>query len=159
VNRTQVCVNRTQVCVNRTQECVNRTQVCVNRTQVCVNRTQVCVNLNQVCVNLTQVEAPPSARSPVLKVSTSALAQRRKSCGIVTGWDFRWEVAPAAVSRRPPIPLDTMVARTGGYAYDVGVWGLSIVQGPFSAVPNLKYVWSGRKMRGCMRLYELLTTQ
>jgi hypothetical protein len=32
-----------------------------------------------------------------------------------------------------------MVARVGGYAYDVGVWDLSIVQGPFfcRAVPNL----------------------
>ena len=31
-----------------------------------------------------------------------------------------------------------MVPRTGGYAYDVGVWGLSIVQGPIfcRAVPN-----------------------
>jgi hypothetical protein len=44
-------------------------------------------------------------------------------------------VAHAAVSRRPPIPLDTTVTRTEGYAYDVGVWGLSIVQGPFSVAP------------------------
>jgi hypothetical protein len=29
-----------------------------------------------------------------------------------------------------------MVPRTGGYAYDVGVWDLSIIQGPLS-VPNL----------------------
>jgi hypothetical protein len=48
---------------------------------------------------------------------------------------FRWEIAHGAVTRRPPIPLYTMVARTGGYAYDVGVWGLSIVQGPFSVAP------------------------
>jgi hypothetical protein len=25
-----------------------------------------------------------------------------------------------------------MVPRTGGYAYDVGVWDLSIIEGPFS---------------------------
>jgi hypothetical protein len=53
--------------------------------------------------------------------------------------DFGWEIAHAAVTRRPPISLDTMVARTGGYAYDDGVWGLSLVQGPIlcRAVPNL----------------------
>jgi hypothetical protein len=39
------------------------------------------------------------------------------------------------VSRRPPISLYMRVPRTGGYAYDVGVWGLSIVQGPFSVAP------------------------
>jgi hypothetical protein len=33
------------------------------------------------------------------------------------------------VSRRPPIPFYTIVARTGGYTYAVGVWGLSIVNG------------------------------
>jgi hypothetical protein len=32
-------------------------------------------------------------------------------------------------------PSDMMVPRTGGYAYDVGVWDLSIVQGPFSVAP------------------------
>jgi hypothetical protein len=40
-----------------------------------------------------------------------------------------------SVTRRPPIPLDTMVPRTEGYTHDVGVWDLSIVQGPFSVVP------------------------
>jgi hypothetical protein len=30
---------------------------------------------------------------------------------------FGWETAHAAVSRRPPIPLDTIVARTEGYTY------------------------------------------
>jgi hypothetical protein len=45
------------------------------------------------------------------------------------------EIAHAAVSRRPPMPLDTMVSGTGGCAYDVGVWDLSIVQGPFSVAP------------------------
>jgi hypothetical protein len=28
-----------------------------------------------------------------------------------------------------------MVPRTGGYVYDVGVWDLSIIQGPFSVAP------------------------
>jgi hypothetical protein len=35
--------------------------------------------------------------------------------------DFGWKVAHEAVTRRPPISLDTMVPRTGDYAYDVGV--------------------------------------
>jgi hypothetical protein len=51
------------------------------------------------------------------------------------GRDFGWEVAHGAVTRRPPISLDTMVARTGGYTRDVGVWDFSIVQGPFSVAP------------------------
>jgi hypothetical protein len=50
--------------------------------------------------------------------------------------DFGWELAHAAVSRRPPIPLDTMVARTEGYANAAKVWDLSIEQGAFSVVPN-----------------------
>ena len=50
-------------------------------------------------------------------------------------WDFGWEIAHAAVTRRPPVSLYAMVPRTGGYAYDVGVWDLSIVQGPFSVAP------------------------
>jgi hypothetical protein len=40
-----------------------------------------------------------------------------------------------AVSRRPPTPLDTMVARTEGCTYAANVWNLSIVQGPFSVAP------------------------
>jgi hypothetical protein len=44
------------------------------------------------------------------------------------------EIAHGAVTRRPPISLDTIVARTKSYAYEGGVWDLSIVQGPFSVV-------------------------
>jgi hypothetical protein len=52
------------------------------------------------------------------------------------GRDFSgWEIAHGAVKRRPPISLDTVVPRTGGYAYGVGVWDSSIVQGPFSVAP------------------------
>jgi hypothetical protein len=51
-------------------------------------------------------------------------------------WDFGWGgCPPGRFTRHPPISLDTMVPRTGGYAYDVGVWDLSIVQGPFSVAP------------------------
>jgi hypothetical protein len=49
--------------------------------------------------------------------------------------DFGWEIAHAAVTRRPPISLYMMVPRTGGYAHAVGVWELPIVQGPFSVAP------------------------
>jgi hypothetical protein len=52
------------------------------------------------------------------------------------GKDFGWEIAHGAVTRRPPIPLYTLVARTGGYKYDVGVWDLSIAQGPFPVPTN-----------------------
>jgi hypothetical protein len=57
-----------------------------------------------------------------------------KTLRIVTA-GFRWENAYAAVSRRPPISLDTIVARTEGNAYAAKVWDLSIVQGPFSVAP------------------------
>jgi hypothetical protein len=50
-------------------------------------------------------------------------------------WDFGWEMAHKAVSRRPPTSLSTIVARTHMYAYDADVWDLSIVQGPFSVAP------------------------
>jgi hypothetical protein len=55
------------------------------------------------------------------------------------GRGFGWGIAHGAVTRRPPISLDTMVPRTGDYAYGVGVWDLSIVQGILCrAVPNLR---------------------
>jgi hypothetical protein len=50
-------------------------------------------------------------------------------------WDFEWEIAHAAVSRRPPISLSGIVARTGGYTCDAKVWDLCIVQGAFSVAP------------------------
>jgi hypothetical protein len=49
---------------------------------------------------------------------------------------FGWEIAHEVVSRRPPISLDTIVARTHMYTYAVEVWDLSIVQGPFSVAPR-----------------------
>jgi hypothetical protein len=51
----------------------------------------------------------------------------------VTG--FRVGDRSRAGTRRPPIPLDTMVARTHIYTYAAKVWDLSIVQGPFSVAP------------------------
>jgi hypothetical protein len=46
--------------------------------------------------------------------------------------DFGWEIAHGAVSRRPPVSLDTSVACTKGYTHAAQVWDMSIVQGPFS---------------------------
>ena len=62
----------------------------------------------------------------------SRLRVRREKNASRDGKDFGWEISHEAVTRRPPIPLDTMVPRIEGYAYDVGVWDLSIIQGPFS---------------------------
>jgi hypothetical protein len=48
--------------------------------------------------------------------------QRRQSCeSNRNGWDSGWEIAHAAVSRRPPISLYTIVARTEGYTNAVGL--------------------------------------
>jgi hypothetical protein len=44
-------------------------------------------------------------------------------------------VTHAAVSRHPPIYLYTIVVRSESYAYDAKVWGLFLVQGPFSVAP------------------------
>jgi hypothetical protein len=52
-----------------------------------------------------------------------------------SGRDFGWEIAHAAVSRRPPIFLHTMVPRTEGYTHDAKVRYLSIVQGAFPVAP------------------------
>jgi hypothetical protein len=51
------------------------------------------------------------------------------------GFGGRALTGPFRDARR--LSLYTMVPRTGGYAFDVGVgvWGLFIVQGPFSVVP------------------------
>ena len=51
------------------------------------------------------------------------------------GRDFGGEIAHAAVSRRPPIPLYTIVARTHMYTYAANVWELSLVQGAISVAP------------------------
>jgi hypothetical protein len=48
------------------------------------------------------------------------------------GRDFGWEIAHAAVSRRPPISLSRVVARTHMYTYAPKCWDSSIVQGPVS---------------------------
>jgi hypothetical protein len=62
-------------------------------------------------------------------------ATATKKWRIVTSGISGGQIAHAVVSRRPPIPLYTMVPRTEGYACDVEVWDSSIVQGPFSFAP------------------------
>jgi hypothetical protein len=58
--------------------------------------------------------------------------QRREKLRIANlGIDFGWGFAHGAVSRCPPISLDTIEARTEGYAYDARVWDLSFVQDQF----------------------------
>jgi hypothetical protein len=49
--------------------------------------------------------------------------------------DFGWEIAHGAVSRRPPISLFTIVARTGGYTHAASVWDTSLVQDQFLSPP------------------------
>jgi hypothetical protein len=52
--------------------------------------------------------------------------------------DFGWEIAHGAVTRRPPVPLYTMLPRTGSYTYH-GVWDVSIIQGPFSVACSSRW--------------------
>jgi hypothetical protein len=77
---------------------------------------------------------PPSRGAP--NTSTQLKQQQQQVWGSANAKvcdrnvrDFGWEIAHGAVSRRPPISLNTMVHHTGGYTYDVGVWDLSIIQG------------------------------
>jgi hypothetical protein len=54
-----------------------------------------------------------------------------------TSRDFRGEMSSReAVSRRPPNPSNTIVARTEGYTHAAEVWDSSLVQGPFSVAPS-----------------------
>jgi hypothetical protein len=100
------------------------------------------------------------AADPGESASMVRAMQRRKSCEIVTtGFGIRgWEFAHGAVSRRPPVSLDTMVPRTGGYACDVGVWNLSIVQGPFSVAPSqtISLSYDSQLLHRCMPPLSLM---
>jgi hypothetical protein len=75
----------------------------------------------------------PRSRRGALSAADAPAAMQKFSNrdGRVFGWGFAHE----AVSRRPPISLYTIVARTEGYMYDTKVWDLSIVQGAFSVAP------------------------
>jgi hypothetical protein len=91
-------------------------------------------------IALEPTTPPPSLWAPTHFLSNLLGIQRWKSCESERLRIAGWEIAHGVVTRRLPNPLSTMVPRTGGYAYDVWVWDLSIVQGPFlffcRAVPN-----------------------
>jgi hypothetical protein len=76
---------------------------------------------------------PEPRRVPQLRCVRSLTSEGKVANRGVRG--FGWEIAHAAVSRRPPISLYTIVARTRMYTYAASVWDLSIVQGPFSVAP------------------------
>jgi hypothetical protein len=64
--------------------------------------------------------------------------------------DFRVGRALAgAVTRRPPIFPRHGSTRTEGYAYDVGVWDLSIVQGPLSVAPCQPLTFRSQLLHRC----------
>jgi hypothetical protein len=88
--------------------------------------------------HLPSREVCASACCPPVVARRSSVSPHRTAMGQFANRyirDFGWEIAHGAVTRRPPISLYTMVPRTGSYAYDVGVWDSSIVQGPFSVAP------------------------
>jgi hypothetical protein len=75
-----------------------------------------------------------AAAREVRRVSLGPLCVRLcsdgKSCESLR-WGIRvGDELTRPFSPRPPIPLDTSVARTEGYTYAAEVWGLCIVQGP-----------------------------
>jgi hypothetical protein len=79
--------------------------------------------------------------------------------------DFGWGIAHAAVSRRPPISLDTIVARTHMYAHGAKVWNLSSFKGFLSprcqtlTIRNfcIRYVTVRRRGDASMRHYASCT--
>jgi hypothetical protein len=72
---------------------------------------------------------PPRVRTPRSRADD---LQRWKSVANRNGGDFGWEIAHEAVSRRPPIPLYTILARTEVCAI---LWDLSI-RSLFSVAPR-----------------------
>jgi hypothetical protein len=76
--------------------------------------------------------SPDATRGPLKRREPES--QRCKSCESKR-WVFGWDIAHEAVSRRPPISLDTSVDLPHMYTHDAKVWYLPIVQGPFSVAP------------------------
>jgi hypothetical protein len=71
------------------------------------------------------------------RLAVRAHLRRCQKSRIASRRDFRWEIAHAAVSRRPPISLDRIVARNHMYTHAANVWDLSIVQDhSLSPAPN-----------------------
>ena len=108
---------------------------------------EVCVFEGSVLTPTPYVQTAAEWVSDVKDYSDEIVANRNV-------WAFGWEIAHAAVSRRLPISLDTIVAlthmypytlyshvslhivaRTHMYTHAATVWDLSLVQGPFSVAP------------------------
>jgi hypothetical protein len=89
--------------------------------------SDMCCFMNASSSSLSCAAPPPHPLSPAVQRYAKGANRHVR--------DFGWEIAHGAVTPRPPISFDTMVPRTEGYARDVGVWDLSIVQGPFSVAP------------------------
>jgi hypothetical protein len=78
--------------------------------------------------SLRRLRGVGARRSQLVRYSDAKVANRN-------GRDFGWVIAHAAVSRRPPISLYRIVARTHLYTYAAKAWDLSLVQGPFPVAP------------------------
>jgi hypothetical protein len=86
---------------------------------------------NQLIQVLTRPQPNPHLTRPRLPYDAKVANRNVK--------DFGWEMRAihGAVSRRPPISLYTIVARTEGYTYAAKVWDFSLVQGAiFCRRPN-----------------------
>jgi hypothetical protein len=79
-------------------------------------------------------EHPPEGR-PSVPSSSVVDGRTDEKVANRNAKDFGWEIAHVAVSRRPPIFLDTIVARTHMYTYAAKLWASSLVQGPISVAP------------------------
>ena len=67
--------------------------------------------------------------------TTTGSPSRCRRCGACAPAGSAARFDHPQVSGTQPISLDTTVPRTGVYAYDVGVWDLSIIQGILCAAP------------------------
>jgi hypothetical protein len=101
------------------------------------------LNPRRCCRCPMQLTTARPLRAPPLPLRLHTAMQKLR---IVT-LGFRVGDAHEAVSRRPPIALDTVVARTHMYTYAAKVWDSSIVQGPFSVAPCQTLLVPNRKQR------------
>ena len=80
----------------------------------------------------------------------SARATAMEKVANRNGWDFGWEIAHAAVSRRPPISLYMVVASTHMYTHPASVGICPSFKDHFCRpVPNLN-VYDSQRLHRCM---------